>query len=143
MIEITEFKAKHLEDMEEQEATAYLRPYFAKAREGLERSKYAYSVRVDGRLLLCFGLVEFWQGRGEVWAILDKNCKKEFVQIHGVAKRFLDFVPVKRVEASVDCHFKAGHRWVKSLGFKLEAPYREAYLPNGMATALYARVREA
>lgn len=86
--------------------------------------------------------MKYWEGRGEAWAIIDDDCKKEFLTIHNFAKRFFEICPLKRIEATVDAGFSPGHRWVKMLGFKLEAPLLKSYLPNGGDSSLYAKVRE-
>ena len=47
----------------------------------------------------------------------------------------------QRIEASVDVDFTAGHRWLRSLGFKCEAAMMQAFDPMGRTHSLYALVR--
>lgn len=137
------YKAEHLDQIVEQKATAYLRAYITPdhMRE-LEKSKMSYTGIVNGRVVFCAGVIEYWPGRGEAWTFIDGDCKKEFYAIHKIVKRFLEVCPVKRVEATVDVGFEQGHRWVKNLGFKLEAPVMKSYMPGGGDSSLYAKVRD-
>jgi hypothetical protein len=94
----------------------------------------------DGRVLLIGGFTAYWTGRYEAWATLNKNCRREFVGINRVVKAHLKKCRYRRVEASVEVDFEMGHRWVKALGFKLEAKRLRAFSPNGADCSLYARV---
>lgn len=142
IVEVVDYKADHLNYIVEQEATAYLRPWVTLDHmKALEGSKYAYTIKVHDRIVCCAGVVVYWEGRGEAWTYMDSDCKKEFYSIHRTVQRFLDLCPLKRIEATVDVDFKAGHRWVESLGFKCEAPLMKGYMPNGGDSALYSRVR--
>jgi hypothetical protein len=142
MIEVVKFTAEHLKKLDEQEATKHLASYFTdKHAELLAQDRYAYTGLCGARVVVCAGIVETWPGRGQAWAIFDRSCLKEFIHIHAIVKRFLDAVPIKRVEAAVDCNFKNGHRWIKALGFELEAERMTAYQPDGSDCSLYARVK--
>jgi hypothetical protein len=143
MIEVLKFKAEHMAYMKEQQATAYLKTYTTPEQDKLLENTLAHTIvsRETKRVLMCAGVVEYWPGRGEAWAIFDEKCKSEFIYIHGAVKKFLEICPVKRIEAAVDIGFEAGHRWVKALGFELEAPLLKSYRPvNGGDVSLYARV---
>lgn len=105
--------------------------------------QYAYTaVNAYGKVLGCAGLVEKWGGRAEAWAILDQNSKEYFLQIHHAVKRFLKSSGIRRIEAEVNCRFPEGHRWVKSLGFKLEAPMMRFFDPAGNDCSLYSFITE-
>lgn len=134
---------RHISQLREQPATAYLNEYLdADNEKNLVNAKYSYAIEIGGRLIACAGVVEYWPGRGEAWAILDQNCKKEFLQLHGVVKRFLKVCPVRRIEAAVDTGFRAGHRWVRALGFEMEAQRLKGYRPDGGDCSLYALIKE-
>lgn len=144
MITVERFKGEHLLRLDEQGATAYLRPYFRdESIKALEHSAFAYTAfsKETNRVLGCGGVYEFWKDRGEAWAILSKNCRKEFIAIHNATKRFFDLCSIRRIEVTVDCNFNNAHRWARSLGFQMEAERMRAYHPNGTDCALYARVR--
>jgi hypothetical protein len=141
MMEVIAFKADHLKELVEQEAQEYLQAYITEDHiKEVEKSKFAFTAKSKGRVVACGGVAELWSGRGAAWAFLDSDCKKEFYAIHLAAKRLLGICPIKRIEATVDIGFKNGHRWVKSLGFILEAPILKAYMPNGGDSSLYVRL---
>ena len=111
------------------------------ALRALESSEYAYTVFSDeNRVLACGGLALYWKDRGEVWAALAVNCKRDMLGLHRAALRFLKACPARRVEASVFADDKKAHRWAKLLGFQLEAERLRAFMPDGQDAAMYARV---
>lgn len=139
--DVVRFKAEHYFKLNEQEATSYVNAFMSeKAIKALENNEHSYSIFINGRLIACAGLVQFWHGRAEAWAMIDKDCRKEFVALHNIVKRFLKACPVKRVEAVVDANFEQGHKWVNYLGFTIEAPLMKAYGINGGDCTLYSRV---
>lgn len=101
----------------------------------------SFSVFRGEEVLLCGGVFDYWPGRAEVWSFLSVDAGKHFVALTRVVRRFLNMCTQRRIEAVVDCNFEQGHRWVRMLGFKLEAPRMKAYHPQGEDCALYARVR--
>lgn len=143
MITVVRFKAEHYHLIEQQESEAYLRGYITpETLAAVERSRWAYTgVSHTGKIVVCAGIVEHWQGRGTTWAVLAKECRREFLAIHNAIKSFLADCPLRRIEAHVDVNFKAAHRWAKALGFELEAPLLKKFLVNGEDVSLYARVR--
>lgn len=142
-MELIQYKPEHLGNLLEQEATAYLKPYLGEGHaEALANLKYAYTMVEGDSVMGCAGLTEYWPGRAETWAILNPECKKHFLAMHNIVKRFLNAVPHRRIEAIVDRSFQAGHRWVKALGFHVEADLLKGYRPDGGDCTLYARVRD-
>jgi hypothetical protein len=107
-----------------------------------EKSDNALTISIGGRIIACAGVVPFYDGRGEVWAIIDRDCRKEFLTLFKVFKKLLKNLPIKRVEAVVIKKFKEGHRMAKLLGFELEAESMRSYSPAGKDCALYARVKK-
>lgn len=137
------FQAAHIKQIQEQDATRALNEFVTDADEkALENCRFAFTGFGDGKPVICAGLAEYWTNRAEAWAIVDRNSLPYFTQIHYAVKKFLEICPIRRIEAAVDVNFKAGHRWVKLLGFTLEAPVVRKYLPNGTDCSLYAKVRE-
>lgn len=140
--DLKKFRARDLQQMTEQESMSYLTKFITPEHMAeLEMSDWSYTGRVNGRVVVCTGVAEYAPHRGEGWAILDRDCKKEFLTIHRVVRRFLMACPLKRIEATIDLDFPQGHRWVRMLGFKLEAERMKGYRPNGDDAALYALVR--
>jgi hypothetical protein len=141
-MEIVKLKREHFDSLEEQAATRYLSATFTPdVFETLESSPYSYAVLDGGRTLVCGGVIQYWENRGEAWAMLARDCRAQFVGIHSAAKRLLQICPIRRIEAVVDCGFVPGHRWVQALGFEIETPVMRHYRPTGGDCAKYVRVR--
>lgn len=103
----------------------------------LERSQ-SYSIFSDKRLLFTGGFVPQWAGRAEAWAMFAPGNTLSFYTLHKIVRRHLEACPFRRVEATVDLEFENGHRWIRALGFELEAPRLKAYFPDGSDASLYA-----
>ena len=91
--------------------------------------------------MACAGLVEVWEGRAYAWAILSDNAGPYMLPLTREIRSKLAAAPFRRIEMAVDADFDAGARWAEMLGFRCETPApMAAYLPNGRAAYLYARV---
>ncbi len=140
---VAPFLKEHIAVLEEQNEKKYpeIHPKF---REMLEKNGESFTCFSDNkRILMSSGIVRFWPGRAEAWAIFDKKVGHEFIGLHKAVKRFLEITDVPRIEAVVTSTFEEGNRWAKLLGFKVEAPLMKRYLPGGVDAVLYSRVRES
>ena len=142
MTEVVKFKADHafqinMQDHDLVELSSFKREHF----EAMASRRHSYTILVNGVVRACIGLVEYWNNRGELWAIIDRSVKHEFVSIVRAMKRLLDESDVARMEAIVNVGFVQGHRLVKLLGFELEAPLMRKYGVTGLDCSLYARVK--
>lgn len=135
------FKAEHLEGIElqpaQKDALHWIPAEQYKALEG----PTAFSLFSDGECVACVGAVEMWQGRAQVWTIVSNRAGKDMKSVTKVIKRMLTIAPWRRIEATVDCEFEQGHRWMRLLGFTLEIERMVAYLPDGRDAAQYVRIR--
>lgn len=141
MMTVVPYKAEHLLEMVLQPGQEYALPFVtpehAKALEG----EYAFTALVDGRPIAVGGVKELWKNRALCWTFIDRNAGKHFAELHRTVKRLIDLVPYRRLEAETPCDFKQGHRWLKMLGFKLEAERMRAFQIDGSDSSLYAKVR--
>lgn len=143
-VRVDKLQPHHLVELIERKAKSYAGPVLTERQvESLAVSAHSHAVFVNDRLMMCAGVQEYWRNRGEAWAVLDPLCRRDFLAIHNVVKRFFDICPITRIEAAVDVDFKPGHRWVKLLGFDLDAKVLKNYLPDGKDVSLYSRVRAA
>jgi len=101
----------------------------------------SFTVMADGRAVACGGVLPIWNDRAMVWAIMAQDAGKYMGAITRAAKSILEAAPYNRIEADTLCEFKEGHRWLRMLGFTLEAERLRAYRGDGVDCALYARVR--
>jgi len=86
------------------------------------------------------GVMPIWQGRAQAWAFLSEMGPQNFIKCHRAVKHFLDGCEVRRLEISVDCDFKQGHKWAEMLGFTLECERMQHYSPDGQDCASYVRI---
>ena len=142
MIRVVKAKAEHLFQLKEMGSVKYLEDFMTpESCKALEAAPYSFTgFNEEGEILGSFGLNHLWKDRAEAWAFFNLNCKKDFLSIHNGVRRFLDICPYRRVEAIVDYDFQAAHRWVKSLGFTLEAERMKHYIIDGRDASLYARI---
>lgn len=145
MVEVKNFKKAYLEALLKEPQNEYLVGYLKYENlNRMEKDGLNYSILCADtkQVLFCGGVSEYWKGRGECWAVFHSDVKEKFIQIHRCVVRYFEMVQVKRIEATVKCDFKEGHRWIKALGFTLEAPRLRFYYPNGDDVSLYSRVKE-
>jgi hypothetical protein len=100
----------------------------------------AWTGEVAGEVICCAGLLPQWHNRAIAWALIGEAAGAHFAAIHKAAHRFLVTSPYRRIEAHVDVGFHQGARWMKMLGFEVEA-YMKAFRPDGADMLLFARVR--
>ena len=135
------FRAEHLALIQVQEAQASVSEFMTLAHARALESQMSFTYVAGGRVLAVGGFVEQWPQRAEMWSYIDSDCGKHFVGLHRAALGLLDACEYRRIEATVRADFDEGHRWLKMLGFQLEAPLMRAHLPTGEDSALYARVK--
>lgn len=100
------------------------------------------AIAADGRILMCAGIIQFWENRGECWCHLAAVCRQEFVALFRAMHRTLfRACPLRRIEATVEEKFEQGHRMMRLLGFEAEG-LAKAYYPDGRAVMRYAHIRE-
>lgn len=78
----------------------------------------------QGEVICCAGIART-DGYGTLWAYLAKGHPHAFISLHKKAVRLIQSCELQHLEATVQKDFKAGERWLKLLGFKMEKP-----LPN-------------
>jgi hypothetical protein len=141
MISVVPYRAAHLLELQLQDgqlsSTPAITPVYAVQLEG----EFAFTAFYHGKILAVGGVLELWKNRGQAWTMIDRSAGKHFLELHHAVKRMLDIVPYRRIEADTACEFEQGHRWLKALGFQLEAPRMKAHRIDGGDSALYARVR--
>lgn len=142
MIYVVPFEASHFDRMQVQEEQAWMADMVtAQDLKGLE-GPYSSTLMVDGRPMCCAGAIEYWKDRALVWSFLSAEVDRRlFPRLHTEARRFLDGLPFKRLEASVVVGFENGHRWVKALGFEVEAPLQRHFQADGQDCVGYSRIK--
>lgn len=141
MIEVHPFKPADLDELRLQPAQEYLAAFVGRPGYGQELvdAGPCYTVRRDGLVICCAGVVNLWAGRASAWALLSWDAGRSMRGLHREVLRFLDGCGIRRVEAYVYPQFEAGHRWATMLGFEREGLLR-AFGLDGSDMVMYSRV---
>lgn len=143
MIRVEPFHPSDLQQLLLQPQQAFMRSAFGDPSYGESLAQYpsftAWSA--SGKVIGCGGAIEQWENRAQVWALLAVDSGREFVAIHRAVAAFLDSLPYRRIETTVDSGFYQGQRWAALLGFDYEGTARK-YTPNGKDSDYYAIVRD-
>ena len=105
----------------------------------LERGQ-SFTALVEDIPMICCGVYSDGMGRGVLWALVSQDIGRHLVKVTKLCSQFFDNSGYRRLETMVDCNFKAGHRWVRLLGFEMEAERMRSYYPNGKDCSLYAKI---
>lgn len=142
MIKLVPFKKEHYLRIIENSDQKHLTKYVTESDlESVEDSELSVSCFLGEELLGVGGIVLSHQERGEAWGIVAPDVKKHFYSLHSAVKQFLGRAKLRRIEAVVHNDYPAGHRWVRSLGFKLESTCMKSYSLDGKDASLYAMVK--
>ncbi len=140
-MEIVEFESWHLEYLQLQEAQSYMISYFTPEYGSLlEKAGPSFTALHQGTPKAAAGIVICHPHRALAWALLSAMGPRHFLPVHRAVQAFLDRQTIRRIEANVDVRFQQGHRWIRALGFELEAARMRAYSPEGRDYALYSRI---
>lgn len=148
-VEFIPFEPAHLASLNLQASQASLQPWLAVLAGQPEQLAarvvpgWWWTGTIDGAVVGCAGVMPRWLGCATAVAMLGEIPPTAWVRVTGLVRHVLREVHrhgYRRVEASVEDGFDAGHRWAAALGFEREGLMR-AYAPDGADCWLYARVR--
>ena len=135
--EIIPFKLEHFEGLYDQPSNAFLKSWVEKWAKGLIEKEQAFTGLVRGEPMVCGGITDYWDGRGQIWAIFNEKSKTNFVPVFRGIKAWLIKQPYHRLELSVPVGLEVGCRRAALLGFKLECIAKK-YLPDQTDAILYS-----
>lgn len=144
MITTVFYEDKHLNLLIEKDKTGeYKKLKDSGYLRHLPLSQNSYTVLDDKTKtpLGILGVVDYWPGRGEAWALIVTETKYEFLALHRAVKRFLSIYQ-GRLELVVEADHVNGHRWARILGFKLESLRKKNYFPNGKDAYMYVKITD-
>jgi hypothetical protein len=136
------FKLAHLLEIDVHEAQRdvleYLKPDYAAKLV----ASNSMALRIDGRLVLCGGLVDLYENTtaAHAWTLLAKDTRPHFARIHGVVRRFLEISGKRVIVATTNVAEPLGCRWLRSLGFRFDH-IEPLYDPAGHDHAVYVRMQ--
>ena len=106
---------------------------------GLKQAGPCSTAMVGMDVVACAGVVEFWEGRAQVWALLSDQFPLYVKEIHRAVREFLHSYHVARLECVVDPRHERALRWAKHLGFTFESAMPK-YTPNGYIQHMMVRL---
>lgn len=137
---IKRFKKEHLNELNEHSFGLTVKGNISeKQMQRLEDMNHTYSIFKDRQILACVGVTEHWKGRGEGWALIDKNVGADLLQVTKITRKLMDDTKINRIECIVDSDFEDGLRWAYLLGFKKECDRMKAYGRDGKDCTLFVR----
>lgn len=139
-MEVVKFEPSHLIELFKQDAHQALASRMTIENIEAISKQDTYSVIHNGRVLMVGGVVKHWPTRGEAWGLIDQTCRKDFIGVFNCARKWLNSYRIRRLEALIDYEFEAGHRWIRALGFDLEAPRLRHYRADGGDSSMYVRI---
>ena len=110
-----------------------------------EPSGPAWTAIWEGRIVGSGGFVEVYgpnSSRATAWAVMVPMSGPAIRAVKRAIMQKIWDAPYRRIEADVDYEFASARRWVRSLGFKLETNYKEAWTPDGRAVAEYVIIKD-
>ena len=143
MLKVVQFKREHYVNLQRSQITEDFVPFISEDHiVALEQQEYTRTfLNEHDEVIACCGLIFYWPGRYEGWAMVRRDCKEYMVQLHRTIKDFLDEVDIKRIEATTKADCKVSRRWARLLGFKVESAKLKAYFPDGADGIMYSRVK--
>ena len=113
-------------------------PNFARADLSHLEASNSYTMIVDDFPVLCGGTIQQWSRRHVAWSFLNRSSGPHMLWLTRVSRGVLDAVQ-GRIEMTVRCDFRAGHRWAQMLGFYVETECLSRYGPEGEPHTGYVR----
>ena len=138
---VVPYRPEHLQSLLLQPNQEFMRCFMDKPEYGnaLAVPEKSFTALEGSRVLACAGLIPWWEGRAEAWALLAGGLKRDFVSIHRATLAYLNTCGFRRVEATVDADFAKAVRWMEMLGFTYEGPLAK-YTPDGRDCLRFARI---
>lgn len=100
----------------------------------------SFSAFVGAHVVACAGVVEFWQGRSQVWAMVAEDLARYQEPIEEAVTRFLEGYSVRRVECVIDPRAQFALEWASRVGFVFESEMK-GYTPGGDDQLMLVRMR--
>ena len=89
MFERVAFKRNHVIDLLQQKINDDGREFFKNVNFDVIESLESFTGMLNGRPVVCGGVVPFWNGRGYLWTVFDEGSKNCFVPVFRGIKSFL------------------------------------------------------
>lgn len=120
-----------------------VQPAQAEDVTGLEVTPPAWTFLADDEIVGICGAAPMAGNRAHLWSRMSADAGKHMVAAHRMGLQIcerLEATGVERIEAFTLKGFEQGERWLKMLGFEMEAPVMRKFY-RGKDYSLWARVR--
>lgn len=101
-----------------------------------------YTILFNDEVIACAGIRIFWEGVGEVWAVISNDSSKHLRLILEEFGKRLEFtireLKMRWLQVSLSKNNKKGIHFAQHYGFKRKCEMKY-YLPDGSDAILYAR----
>lgn len=142
MFEQIPFRKIHILPLLDQKINQGLRDHFLPTfADELEKEGKTITGLVNGEVMFCGGMTDYWKNRGIVWIVFNDKSKNCFVPVFRAIKNWCENHPNERIEMTVPVDDRRMQRRARMLGFELEAPLMRKFLPRGEDCMLYALVK--
>lgn len=84
----------------------------------LQRAGNCFTAWAGSKVVASAGVVMFWPGRGQVWALISEDIHQYGAQVHRAVRTYLRNHPVRRLECIIDPRFTTSADWARRLGFE-------------------------
>lgn len=141
IIDIVPFEPWHLMQMKLQPSQLSL-SYTLTMEHGasLVNAGPSYSALVGVDVVACFGVIEFWPGRSQAWALMSDFFYLHVKAVHRSVRNIVKSYKVDRLECVVDPRNDKTIRWAEHLGFEYESTMRK-YTPGGDTQIMMVRIQ--
>lgn len=139
-VDIVPFEAWHLMQLNLQPSQLSL-SYTLTMEHGtsLVKAGPCYSAMVGVEVIACAGVIEFWPGRSQAWALLSDVFPAHVKSVHKAVRDFMRSYKVDRLECVIDPRNENTIRWAEHLGFEYESTMRR-YTPSGDTQVMMVRI---
>ena len=106
--------------------------------KSLELAGPCFSAWAGPELIAVAGVVEFWPGRAQVWALMSSRITEYGGLVHRRVVQYLKSYHVRRLECIIDPRFPDSSLWAVRLGFFFESKMK-AYGFHGQDMDMYVK----
>lgn len=109
----------------------------------IEDSGKALTVFIDERPALCIGIIDIWDGLGEVWIVVSNEITQRPVSIargmRELLAEYFEYGGYRRIQSNVRADWDTARRFAKFVGMKEEG-LMPSFGPDGADYVRFAKV---
>jgi hypothetical protein len=135
MIRVDRFRARDLAGLRVQPAQRRDVVDYAAQGPFWEQAGRCFTVRLvaGGEPLFCGGAVASHADYATLWSVIGEDAGRHMLAITRRTAQFVAALPFRRIDAFVRSDDRAGHRWIHTLGFRVEARLDDLFADGGDA----------